>query len=351
MNCANHADAPAVAYCRTCGKALCANCTRPVRGVIYCEDCLGAKMEGVPTGAAGFVPGTVPAAVPGAGAAGIPAASSGPNPTVAGILGAIPFGIGAVYNGQYAKGLVHLGIFALLVAGCNAGGDLLPTICGLGISFFIVYQIVDAVRSARAIQAGLPAPDPYGLAATFGGGAKIETSKIPMGAIMLILLGVLFLLHTMGLNFGLDRYWPLILIFIGGWMFARNWGTLGSHGPECQCSRCRTRRMIGPGLAFTMCQCARCRTRRIMGPALVFTFGVLFLLASLHVASFWHGTWPVILLVVGALKLLQGSASVEGHIPFTGFGTKTPNAGGPIPPAAPAPPIPPVPPTSEVNRG
>jgi len=34
MNCANHADAPAVAYCRTCGKALCANCTRPVRGVI-----------------------------------------------------------------------------------------------------------------------------------------------------------------------------------------------------------------------------------------------------------------------------------------------------------------------------
>src|SRR5208282_1584321 len=194
MNCANHADASAVAYCRTCGKALCANCTRPVRGVIYCEDCLGAKMEGVPTGAAGFVPGTVPAAVPGAGAAGIPAASSGPNPTVAGILGAIPFGIGAVYNGQYAKGLVHLGIFALLVAGCNAGGDLLPTICGLGISFFIVYQIVDAVRSARAIQAGLPAPDPYGLAATFGGGAKIETSKIPMGAIMLILLGVLFLL-------------------------------------------------------------------------------------------------------------------------------------------------------------
>ena len=45
MNCANHADVSAVAYCRTCGKALCANCTRPVRGVIYCEECLGAKME------------------------------------------------------------------------------------------------------------------------------------------------------------------------------------------------------------------------------------------------------------------------------------------------------------------
>ena len=58
MNCANHADASAVAYCRTCGKALCANCTRPVRGVIYCEDCLGAKMEGAVPGAAGFVSGS-----------------------------------------------------------------------------------------------------------------------------------------------------------------------------------------------------------------------------------------------------------------------------------------------------
>jgi len=51
------------------------------------------------------------------------------------------------------------------------------------------------------------------------------------------------------------------------------------------------------------------------------------------------------------LKLLQGSASVEGHIPFTGFGAKPPIAGGPIPPAPPIPPIPPVPPTGEVNRG
>src|SRR5271167_1778053 len=103
MNCANHADSSAVAYCRTCGKALCANCTRPVRGVIYCEDCLGSKMEGVPAGTsagasagtAGFVPGAAPGAMP-AGMAG-----SGPNPALAGILAIFP-GVGAVYNGQYA---------------------------------------------------------------------------------------------------------------------------------------------------------------------------------------------------------------------------------------------------------
>src|SRR5271157_3661094 len=270
---------------------------------------------------------------------------------------ASPLAYCAVYTGQYAKGLAHLAIFAFLFAGATAAdnrhSDALAAIGILSLSFFYVYQIIDSVRSAKAIQMAQPVPDPFGLAATFGGGAKIETGKIPMGAIVLILLGVLFLLHTMGLGLGFDRFWPLILIFIGGWMFVRNWSSLGSHAPDCDCSRCRTRRMIGPGLAAcTMCQCARCRTRRIMGPTIVVTIGVLFLLQNLHAGNLgFHRTWPVILLVVGAIKLLQGSASVEGHIPFKGFGTKSPVAGGPIPPEPPVPPAPPVPPTSEVNRG
>ena len=46
MNCANHLDAPAVAYCRTCGKPLCSACTRDVRGVIYCEECLASHLSG-----------------------------------------------------------------------------------------------------------------------------------------------------------------------------------------------------------------------------------------------------------------------------------------------------------------
>jgi len=345
MNCANHADASAVAYCRTCGKALCANCTRPVRGVIYCEDCLGARMEagGVPAGTSvhtsGFVPGAAPAAMPGMSAAGAPAPGGGPNPAVAGILaGFFPFGVGAVYTGQYAKGLAHLATFVLLVAGANAGdrahSEALGIICGFGIAFFYVYQIIDSVRTAKAIQMAQPIPDPFGLAATFTGGAKIETSKIPMGAIVLILLGVLFLLHTMGLTeFGLDRFWPLILIFVGGWLCARNWGLVGSCG-------------VG-------CQCARCRTRRIMGPAILLTVGVLFLLENLNVANFGR-TWPVILLVIGAVKLAQGNASTEGHIPLS---TVLNNLSGrTTPPTTPVPPVPPpppsaVPPTGEVNRG
>jgi hypothetical protein len=355
MNCANHADASAVAYCRTCGKALCGNCTRPVRGVIYCEDCLGAKMETPP-------PPTAYQQVmdQGLGLKVAPGPASGPNPTVAGILGAIPLGIGAVYNGQYAKGLALMGIFALLIAGCNTSGDLVPTISGFGIAFLVLYGIIDSVRSARAIQAGLPPPDPYGLAATFGGGAPIEASKIPMGSIVLILLGVLFLLHTMGVGMGLDRFWPLILIVVGGWMFARNWGLMGPTGnaavlKETLASRGHSVPMQNAVVAAACCQCARCRTRRIMGPAMVVTIGVLFLLQNLAVSDLpFRRTWPVILLVVGLVKLLQNSASLEGHIPPLAPGANPNPLGGPIPPVPPvppSPPVPPVPPNSEVNRG
>ena len=48
MNCANHSDQAAVAFCRTCGKPLCNQCNRDVRGVIYCESCLAARLEGAP---------------------------------------------------------------------------------------------------------------------------------------------------------------------------------------------------------------------------------------------------------------------------------------------------------------
>src|SRR6202048_4729547 len=157
MNCANHPDIEKVAFCRTCGKPLCASCTRSVHGVIYCESCLAARLEGVqPTmlpPAAGFVAGS-PTAMPG----------SGPNPALAGVLaGFFPFGVGAVYTGQYAKGLAHLVIFTLCILGTRSGNETMCTIFGLGIAAFYVYQIIDAVRTARAIQLGQPPPDPFGL--------------------------------------------------------------------------------------------------------------------------------------------------------------------------------------------
>ena len=78
MNCANHPEVASAAFCRTCGKPLCAACTRDVRGVIYCENCLAARMEGVqppqtpyqPVADPGMRVSAAPASGPNAGLAG-----------------------------------------------------------------------------------------------------------------------------------------------------------------------------------------------------------------------------------------------------------------------------------------
>src|SRR5580700_647961 len=158
MNCATHTDIAAVAFCRTCGKPLCGNCTRDVRGVVYCEPCLAARLEGtVP--AAGFV--ARPTAYPPVGAAPRPSSGHGPNPALAGILaGFFPFGVGAVYCSQYAKGLAHLVIFVLMIVGLSSNvPGFVDVVLGLSMGFFYFYQIIDAVRTARAIQLGQPVPD------------------------------------------------------------------------------------------------------------------------------------------------------------------------------------------------
>ena len=316
MNCATHSDSAAVAFCRTCGKPLCNQCTRDVRGVIYCEACLAARMEGTAP-AAGFVPPveTVYPPFGGPSAGYRPPVNPGPNPTVAGILGAIPLGLGAVYCGQYAKGLAHLGIVVLAIVGLSS--DLpwqADTALGIFLGFFWVYQILDAVRTARAIQAGEPVPDPFGLAQTFGTGEKFDTTKVPAAAAILIGLGVLFLINTV-FDFSLHRFWPIILIVIGVWLFARQWGLLGDYRPYCVCEHCRT--------------------RKLMGPAMLVTIGVLFLLDNVGRLEF-HRTWPAILLVVGVVKLLQSNSSMDGHI-------------GPMPPGRPLVGPPGVPPGSSQN--
>lgn len=302
MNCATHNDQAAVAFCRTCGKPLCNNCTRDVRGVVYCEACLAARMEAAapaPSAPVGgftpvqtvYPPVGLPAAAP------RPAGVSGPNPTVAGILaGFFPFGVGAVYCSQYAKGLAHLLIMGLLFFASDHSGSW-QALFIFGICFFYVYQIIDSVRTAKALQEGQPAPDPMGLGQAFSMGDKFDTGKVPVGAVLLIVLGTLFLLHTMGFwEFGLERFWPLIIVAFGAWTFYR-----------------RNERMK------RMCNCGRCRTRWLMGPSMVVLTGILLLLHTTNVADL-DRTWPAWILAVGVVKLLQSTASSQGHVGSTGPG-------------------------------
>jgi TM2 domain-containing membrane protein YozV len=154
MNCANHPDIPVAAYCQNCGKGLCTNCVRSVSGVIYCEPCLAARLG---IGGRGVGPGSGPGvAMPGVVAPGV-IAPSGPNPGTAFALGFIP-GVGAMYNGQFVKGLVHVLIFVILVGIAQDHG-----IFGIFVAAWVAYQVFDAYQTAKAKRDGHPLPDPFGL--------------------------------------------------------------------------------------------------------------------------------------------------------------------------------------------
>jgi len=138
MDCVNHSGVGATAYCQNCGKALCAACVRNAgNGQILCEPCLMAWQNA-----------QQPFVAPNAG---------GPNPSVAAVLGIIP-GVGAMYNGQYFKGLIHVVIFVVIISITTHYG-----LFGLFIPAWVLYQSFEAFHTAKAIRDGQPIPDPLGL--------------------------------------------------------------------------------------------------------------------------------------------------------------------------------------------
>jgi cell wall-active antibiotic response 4TMS protein YvqF/B-box zinc finger protein len=186
MKCAVHAEVDATGFCRNCGKALCPQCTREVQGALYCEECL-AKLVASP-----------------------PQRGGHPNPGAAFWLGWVP-GLGAVYNGEYIKALIHVlifgGIIALLNSEISEGSQAM---LGILLGAFCIYMPFEALNSARAIRAGKKP------AAFFGEG---ESGR-PIGAYVLIGIGVIFLLFNFDvLHFEwFARSWPLILIALGGYL-------------------------------------------------------------------------------------------------------------------------------------
>jgi len=282
MNCAIHNETPATAYCRTCGKAMCAQCTREVKGVIYCEDCIANSLRQA-----------TPAALPPAAYAAQPAytqpvRSGGPNPVVAGILSILP-GLGAVYCGEVMRGVMQISIYAALIfALTNFGGGLEP-VFGLAIAFWYIYQIIDSVRLAQAKQRGTVAPDPFGLSSPEWVGSFRATGKgLPSGAMFLVFIGFLFLLGNVFSFHFISRGWPLILVYLGVMRIVQSRQRLA-------------------------CRCMRCQTSCLTGPAVLLTLGILFLLDGFLGIDFSR-TWPALLIVIGGVKFLQMSGSTEGHI-------------------------------------
>ena len=155
MNCANHPDHENAAFCQHCGKPVCSECVRNVGSSIFCEPCLAARV-GATAPPVGFpYPGYPQTGVPPAPP---PIGAGEPSPGLAALLGFIP-GVGAMYNGQYAKGIVHLMVFAVLVS----LADDVNGIFGLFIAGWICYMVIEAHHTACARRDGTPLPNPFGL--------------------------------------------------------------------------------------------------------------------------------------------------------------------------------------------
>ncbi len=72
-------------------------------------------------------------------------------------MGFIP-GVGAIYNGQYVKGLVHvvvLGILISLASSEDLSGDLEP-LFGMLIAVWVFYMAFEAYHTAKRRQLGEP---------------------------------------------------------------------------------------------------------------------------------------------------------------------------------------------------
>jgi hypothetical protein len=206
MNCYLHSETPANAFCRSCGRPLCAACQRLSGGTIFCPEHAPVGVGEDPI--AGANPYAQPAAAP------FNPAVVDTSPGLAFLLGWIP-GVGAIYNGQYIKGLVHAVIFGLIVTlVSNEYGPAQPLL-GIVLAAFTFYMPFEAFHTAKKRRLGI-AVDEW---SSFMGPGRVP-SRAPLGPIILIGLGVLFLLDTLHLVEFREiwRFWPVLLIVIGAYM-------------------------------------------------------------------------------------------------------------------------------------
>ena len=135
-------------------------------------------------------------------------------------------GEGAIYNAQYAKGLIHVVIFGLLISVANADsvGDMQP-LFGMLCPAWIFYMAFEAYHTAKNRAEGLPVEE-------FSSVIPVRTDGPPVGPAVMIGLGLIFLLNNLGLlRFSqIFKFWPVALIGLGIYLLLER--TRSSRAPE-----------------------------------------------------------------------------------------------------------------------
>ncbi len=187
MNCAYHSHNVAVVNCNGCGKPLCPSCDHRVKGFPFCQDCIVSGVEMLrnhnQSNHAPFV-------------------SKQTSPVVATILSLVCPGLGAAYNGQTMKALVHFALFVGLfqMAVLTKG----MAIFVLGFIGMWLFAALDSWRTAQIIRSGIT-PDSADdiLVKRFSGNPKLW-------GIVLAVLGLSFFLRSQ-----LNVILPVLLIGLG----------------------------------------------------------------------------------------------------------------------------------------
>jgi hypothetical protein len=134
------------------------------------------------------------------------------SPAVSTLLSLVCPGLGAAYNGQTSKALVHFAIFASFFQMAIVTDGSMP--------FFIfgfigtwLYAAVDACRTSQLMRSGL-APE-----AVEDAIARRLYGNPLAWSMTLIVLGTLFLLHTLlGIQLPVRQFLPVALVALGGYM-------------------------------------------------------------------------------------------------------------------------------------
>jgi hypothetical protein len=141
---------------------------------------------------------------------GAPVTYRNSSPFIATLLSFVP-GLGAAYNGQTAKAIVHFAIFASFFQ---------MAVLTQGVQFFILgvlgtwlFAAVDACRTAQLIRAGLTPDTEEDVIAR-----RLYGNPFAWG-ITLVIIGTLFLLHTLlGVQLPVRQLLPVALVALGIYM-------------------------------------------------------------------------------------------------------------------------------------
>jgi len=156
------------------------------------------------------------------------------SPALAALLSMMP-GLGQVYVGYYQRGFVHAAVIASLVTILSSPSiEGIAPLFGLFMSFFWLYNIIDAARRASLYNDALAGNPSIELPQDFKSPGLRGSI---LGGACFIAGGFILLLHT---RFGwsldwVQDWWPVAPMLFGAWLIVRavhERSTSASEGPR-----------------------------------------------------------------------------------------------------------------------